>query len=167
MHFLFPFLIGSKIDDSYRSHKLLSGEEQPEFLRPDYSLVISMNNQLFTFKSAIVESSKREYVYYKCDVTITSESKFLNNYGFGKSTSSGFGGALYMYESVFQIVSPDPSKNSIFSGNSAAYGGALCLVSTASYLSNAVFTSNQAYKHAGAVYFENKLISNGRLSNVV
>ncbi|EAY02232.1 hypothetical protein TVAG_438220 [Trichomonas vaginalis G3] len=156
MHLLFLFLIRSKIGETSESHYLLSGEEEPQFLQPDYTVLISVDNQLLTFKSAIVQSSKRDYVYYKCDVTITSESKFENNFAFGKSTSSSFGGALYLHESVFQIVSPDSSKNSIFSGNSAAYGGALCLVSTASYLSNAVFTSNQAYKHAGAVYFENK-----------
>ncbi|EAY16393.1 polymorphic outer membrane protein, putative [Trichomonas vaginalis G3] len=110
--------------------------------------------QATTIEDKEISSTGRTNTFYKCELTIKGRTKFSNNFAFGAGVTSSSGGAIFLCESIFQAHSDSPDYHIIFESNQAALGGAICAKASALLLYNTTFTSNMAYKHGGAIYFQ-------------
>ncbi|EAX95634.1 polymorphic outer membrane protein, putative [Trichomonas vaginalis G3] len=118
--------------------------------------LFEFHEQSTTIQDKEISHSGRNQTFYKCEITITGRTKFLNNFAFGAGVTSGSGGAINILESIFQAHSDSPDYQIIFESNKASVGGAICSVSSAMLLYNSTFTSNMAYKNGGAIYFQSE-----------
>ena len=79
-----------------------------------------------------------------------TDSKFINN------TAKGIAGALYVYANNSEV------KNSEFSGNDAANGGAAYIQGTNNVIDTVTFSNNTASRYSGAAYiagYDNNIIN--------
>jgi hypothetical protein len=144
----------------YRLPKLpvLEMEDLPSFQELDHDNfgdVDSRVNVGVTITTGVSDTKRTEYEYFLSSLSVTGGT-FTNNYAFGAGLSAangGAGGAIFM--SFCSASFTYSSKNADnFYQNKASVGGAIAALYSNVMCQNAKFTSNEAWKFAGAVYLQ-------------